>query len=147
MKIVGIVGLIFLLIGVGFFWLTNSIIMTPSLGGSAVVVTHVAKLLFMFISSSFLGVGAGLLIYWILQYGKALSSAVFSVTLSFATFFGGMGASIALRELWLSTHVFLTFTFLSVTLFVSALLHVAMGVTNIFTQVKWKKLFTWKKRK
>jgi len=78
----------------------------------------VAVVLFILLSSMALGVGAALVIHWMMNLVAGWFAFVAELFLSFALFFIGIGVTAALvGDMWSALHIFITFLFGSMMLF------------------------------
>jgi len=78
----------------------------------------VAVVLFILLSSMALGVGAALVIHWLMNLVAGWFAFVAEMFLSFSLFFIGVGVTAALvGDSWSALHIFLTFLFASTMLF------------------------------
>lgn len=139
------IGLPVLAIGVLLAYFAKEIMYT-----SHEIAGIVAVVLFILLSSMALGVGAALVIHWLMNLVAGWFAFVAELFLSFALFFIGIGVTAALvGDMWSALHIFLTFLFGSMMLFGLAFVSLFGSVWESgrdIMEVLWKRFQKKRKR-
>lgn len=125
-------------IGLLFSFLAKSLIHTPAPTMMATFATGLATALFVVFSAIFLGMGAGLILHWLLSFSSNWKAFIASVMLAVVSFFVGIGASIGLVALsgWTALQAFFTFLTLSFTLFLTSFVNLFGGTIHTYCNIK-----------
>ncbi len=136
------IGLITLALGIGLSYLADAMIQTQAAGVMQTTAALIASILFVLFSASMLGLGAGLVVHWIIGFATHWKAFIAEMVISFATFFIGIGATIMSGNWWTALQVFFTFLIASMTIFtlsfVSLFGGIAQGVQKVTKYVKKK---------
>ncbi len=130
------IGLVTLALGIGLSYLADAMIQTQASGTLQTTATLVASILFVLFSASMLGLGAGLVVHWIIGFASHWKAFITEMVLSFATFFIGIGATIMSGNWWTAAQVFFTFLIASMTLFLLSFVSLFGGISQGVQKVK-----------
>jgi len=138
-------GLLTLVLGVVLSYFADALVDLKTIGMLQSTATTVAAVLFIIFSATLLGFGAGLVVHWILGFGKHWQAFIAEVILSFATFFIGVGATLMSGNWMTALQIFFTFFVASTTLFSLSFINFFGGITEgIVAARKYaKKTFKW----
>src|SRR3989344_52360 len=89
-----ITGIVFFLIGLVFSVLANGLLDTESPHLTAVYATSIATIIFVVFSALFLGMGAGLIIHWIIGLNHTWKAGAANVVIAGIAFLVGIGGTI-----------------------------------------------------
>jgi len=112
------IGIVTLAVGIVLSYLADALINTITSGALQTTAVLVAAALFVIFSAAMLGIGAGLVVHWIIGFATHWKAFITEIVLSFATFFIGIGATIMSGNIWTGIQVFFTFFIASMTMFV-----------------------------
>jgi len=136
------IGLITLGLGIFLSSLADALIATQTMGPIQTMAGTAASVIFILFSASMLGLGAALIVHWIVGFAAHWKAFFAELILSFAVFFIGIGATIMSGNIWTGLQVFFTFFIASVTLFslsfISLFGGLAEGIVSIKKYVKKK---------
>jgi hypothetical protein len=130
------IGIITLAIGILLSYLADAMIQTQTSGVLQTTASILAAVLFVLFSASLLGLGAGLVVHWIIGFATHWKAFIAEMILSFATFFVGIGATIMSGNWWTALQVFFTFFVASITLFFLSFASLFGGIAQGFAKVK-----------
>lgn len=130
------IGILTLALGIVLSYLADAMIQTQASGPLQTTATLIASILFVLFSASMLGLGAGLVVHWIIGFATHWKAAIAEIVLSFATFFIGIGATIMSGNLWTAAQVFFTFLIASMTLFMLSFVSLFGGIAQGASKVK-----------
>ncbi len=130
------IGLLTLGLGIFLSYLADAMIQTQATGALQTTATLLASILFVLFSASMLGVGAGLVIHWIIGFASHWKAFVAEIFLSFATFFMGVGATIMSGNYWTALQIFFTFFIASITIFSLSFISLFGGIFEGFASIK-----------
>ena len=130
------IGLVTLALGIFLSYLADAMIATQAAGAVQTTAVLVASILFVLFSASMLGLGAGLVVHWIIGFATHWKAFIAEIILSFATFFVGIGATIMSGNWWTAAQVFFTFLIASITLFSLSFVSLFGGIAEGFGKVK-----------
>jgi hypothetical protein len=140
MRVSIFIGLFTLAIGIVLSYMAKSLIAVQTVGTLQTTASIIATVLFILLSASMLGMGAGLVLHWLIgfaSYGKAF---VAELVISFAVFFMGIGATIMSRNWYTAVQVFFAFFTASVTIFSLSFINlfgsIAAGITHMTKRLK-----------
>ncbi len=129
------IGLLTLALGIGLSYLASALIQTQAIGTLQTAASLTAAILFVLFSATMLGIGAGLVVHWIIGFASHWKAFAAEIILSFATFFIGIGATIMSRNWWTALQTFFTFLTISVSLFFLSFVSLFGGVTKGFKTI------------
>lgn len=136
------IGIATLLVGLVLSYLADALIKTVTAGALQTTAVLAASMLFVIFSATMLGIGAGLVVHWIIGFATHWKAFIAEIILAFATFFVGIGATIMSGTLWTGVQVFFTFFIASATLFTMSFANlyggVSAGVSKGFSYIKSK---------
>jgi len=124
------IGLLTLLIGVGFFFLGTNLVQTQTTNSSQTVATGFATALFIVFSALFIGIGTALIAHWIFGFFPSGPAFAIETFLGFALFFIGIGITIMNRSPYSALFGFLTFFTISIALFCLAVTRLFGGISS-----------------
>ncbi|TAL56019.1 MAG: hypothetical protein EPN86_02915 [Nanoarchaeota archaeon] len=145
MRSSALIGIIILAAGIFVSYLSDELIATQTAGLQATATTT-AAVIFVALSAALIGVGAGLLVHWIIGFAVHWKAFMAEIIIGFATFFIGIGASLMSGNWWTGMQVFCTFLIASITIFVLSFTTAFSGVKEEVRTVK-KGLKKWKKKR
>ncbi len=122
------IGLVILALGIFLSYLADAMIQTQTSGALQTVASTFAAVLFVLFSATMLGMGAGLVIHWIIGFATHWKAFIAEIILSFATFFVGIGATIMSGNWWTALQVFFTFLVASAALFLLSFKSLSGGI-------------------
>jgi len=142
------IGLPILGLGVLLSYLADAMIATQTITPIQTAAAILAAVLFVLFSASLLGLGAGLVVHWIIGFASEWKAFGAELVLSFATFFIGIGATAMSSNAWQGLQIFFTFFAASLTIFLLSFVSLFGGVMiGMKTSAKYiKKRYPWKKR-
>jgi hypothetical protein len=111
------VGLVTLVLGIILSYLADALITTVTSGALQTTAVLIAAACFVVFSATMLGIGAGLVVHWVIGFATHWKAFIAEIILAFATFFVGIGATIMSGNIWTGVQVFFTFFVASLTLF------------------------------
>lgn len=125
-------GILFLAAGIGVSYLADALIGIDAIGTTASIATIISAVLFILFSASMIGIGAALILHWILGFATHSHLKVFilEIVLSFAIFFVGVGAAIMSDNIWTGLHVFFSFVVTSIFLANLSIIHVFGSIAH-----------------
>jgi len=129
-------GVIILAFGIFLSYLADALIKTQTAGVLQMTATLVAAILFVVFSATMLGLGAGLVVHWIIGFAMHWKAFIAEMILSFATFFVGIGAAIMSGNWWTSLQVFCTFFIASLSLFTLSFVSAYGGLSQGYKSAK-----------
>ncbi len=136
------IGLLIFGLGILLSYLADAMIQTQATGAMQTAASTMASVLFVLFSATMLGVGAGLVIHWIIGFAAHWKAAIAEMVLSFATLFTGIGATIMSGNIWTGVQVFFTFFTASLALFILSFVSLfggmATGIQRVTKYVKKK---------
>jgi len=145
MRISWITGIILFALGLLFSYMADALIKTPAETMMATFAANFAVVLFVIFSAIMLGVGAGLILQWLLGFAEKWKAALAGIMLAVIALFVGIGASIGLvvSNGWTALQTFFTFLTLSVTLFFASVCYLFGSTIDVFGSLKktFKKKF------
>jgi len=124
------IGLMTLALGILLSYLADALIQAQATGALQTTAMLFAAVLFVLFSASLLGLGAGLVVHWIIGFGAHWKAFIAEMVISFATFFMGLGATIMSGNWWTGLQVFFTFLIASMTLFFLSFVSLFGGMTE-----------------
>lgn len=136
------IGIVTLIVGIVLSYLADALIQTVTSGALQTTAVLAASMLFVIFSATMLGIGAGLVVHWIIGFATHWKAFIAEIILAFATFFVGIGATIMSGGLWTGVQVFFTFFIASATLFSMSFANlyggISAGVSKGFGYIKSK---------
>jgi len=139
-------GIIILACGIFLSYLADAMIDTQTAEGIQTTATITAAVLFVAFSAAMLGVGAGLIVHWIIGFAMHWKAFAAEIVIGFATFFIGIGAAIMSGNWWTGMQVFCTFLIASITIFVLSFTTAFSGVKEGARDVK-KGIKKWTRKR
>ena len=142
-------GLATLALGIFLSYLADAMIKTYAIGTLQAIASTAAAVIFVLLSASLLGIGAGLVVHWIIGFAAHWKAFIAEMVLSFATFFIGIGATIMSKNWWTALQVFFTFFTASSALFFLSFVSLFGGLVEGVVKIKKyirKRFKTWTKR-
>lgn len=147
MKMTFFIGLLLFGIGLGFSYLTDGIIQAQTNTALQTTSTLIASILFLSMSGIFLGIGAALLLHWVLSFGHPLKAFAAELFFSVAVFFTGLGVTFTADNTWTALQAFFTFSVAAISIFIVSFSNFFGGAIRGAQQsLKYAKKFTkrWK---
>lgn len=136
------IGIVTLIAGIVLSYLADALIQTVTSGALQTTAVLAASMLFVIFSATMLGIGAGLVVHWIIGFATHWKAFIAEIILAFATFFVGIGATVMSGGLWTGVQVFFTFFIASATLFSMSFANlyggISTGVSKGFSYIKSK---------
>ena len=129
-------GILTLALGIVLSYLADALIQLQAVGPMQTVASMVAAVLFVLFSASMLGLGAGLVIHWIIGFATHWKAFLAELFLSFAIFFIGLGATIMSRPWWTALQIFFTFLIASTTVFTLSFTSLFGGIAAGIGKIK-----------
>lgn len=110
-------GVLLLALGGLFSWVASTL-MGIAGEGFEFFASSFGAVLFVFVASLLLGVGAALVIQWLADFAHTILASTIKIVCAIALFFIGLGLAIASRNWWIAIHLFFACVIASITLFI-----------------------------
>ena len=149
MRISIIIDAILFAIGILFSFLADALIGLPAQSVLEISAANFGAVLLVIISAALMGIGAGLILHWIIGFSKKITASIASLLLCGTALFIGIGASIGFIALsgWTALQAFVTFITLSCVLFISSFVLFFSGFYRGIETLRKRAGMFWQKNK
>jgi len=130
------IGLLTLAIGIFLSYLADAMIQTQTTGTMQTTAAIIASVMYILISASMLGTGAGLVLHWLFGFAKHWKAYIAEIIFAMIIFIVGLIVTAFSGNWWTALQAFFTFLTASTALFLLSFITMFGGIIQGILKVK-----------